>query len=123
MLREPLNPGRGSIVGRVVLKGKSVHVVDAQADSDPELANRSLVRERAFDARRTITARRNAQSESYFCTAVLSSHSPTKQIELVETLLTKPLSPSRIRACSTKYRLARATCPSRWSNRQRLRRF
>jgi two-component system NtrC family sensor kinase len=41
MLREPLNPGRGSIVGRVVLEGKSVHVVDAQADSDPELANRS----------------------------------------------------------------------------------
>ena len=41
MLREPLNPGPGSIVGRVVLEGKSVHVVDAQADSDPELANRS----------------------------------------------------------------------------------
>ena len=41
MLREPLNPGRGSIVGRVVLEGKSVHVVDAQADSDSELANRS----------------------------------------------------------------------------------
>ena len=41
MLREPLNPGRGSIVGRVVLQGKSIHVVDAQADPDPELANRS----------------------------------------------------------------------------------
>ena len=41
MLREPLNPGRGSIVGRVVLEGKSVHVVDAQADADRELANRS----------------------------------------------------------------------------------
>ena len=41
MLREPLNPGRGSIVGRVVLEGKSVHVVDAQADANRELANRS----------------------------------------------------------------------------------
>ena len=41
MQREPLKPGRGSITGRVVLEGKSVHVIDAQADPDPELANRS----------------------------------------------------------------------------------
>ena len=41
MVREPLKPGRGSITGRVVLEGKSVHVIDAQADPDPELANRS----------------------------------------------------------------------------------
>src|SRR5450830_158646 len=41
MQREPLTPGRGSIIGRVVLEGKSVHVIDAQADPDPELANRS----------------------------------------------------------------------------------
>ncbi len=41
MEREPLNPGRESIVGRVVLEGKSVHVVDAQADPDPTIANRS----------------------------------------------------------------------------------
>ena len=40
MLREPLKPGRGSIVGRVVLEGKSVHVVDAKPIR-PELANRS----------------------------------------------------------------------------------
>jgi GAF domain-containing protein len=41
MLREPLKPGRGSIVGRVILDGHSIHLVDAQADPDPELANRS----------------------------------------------------------------------------------
>ena len=41
MFHEPLKPGRGSIVGRVVLEGKSVHAVDAQANSDPDLANRS----------------------------------------------------------------------------------
>ena len=41
MQREPLKPGRGSIVGRVVLDGKSVHLTDLQADPDPELANRS----------------------------------------------------------------------------------
>ena len=41
MFHEPLKPGRGSIVGRAVLECKSVHVVDAQADSDPDLANRS----------------------------------------------------------------------------------
>ena len=41
MQREPLKPGRGSVVGRVVLEGKSVHVIDGQADPEPELANRS----------------------------------------------------------------------------------
>src|ERR1035437_1146921 len=41
MQREPLKPGRGSITGRVVLEGKSVHVIDAQAEPDPEVANRS----------------------------------------------------------------------------------
>ena len=41
MEREPVRPDRGSIVGRVVLEGKSVHVVDSQADPSPELVNRS----------------------------------------------------------------------------------
>ena len=41
MQHEPLKPGRESVVGRVVLEGKSVHVIDAQADPDPEIANRS----------------------------------------------------------------------------------
>ena len=41
MQREPLKPGRGSVVGRVALEGKSVHVIDGQADPEPELANRS----------------------------------------------------------------------------------
>ena len=41
MEHEPLKPGRGSMVGRVVFEGKSVHLIDSQADPDPELANRS----------------------------------------------------------------------------------
>src|SRR5262245_52560902 len=41
MKREPLKPGQGSIVGRVVLEGKSVHVIDGQADPDPNVASRS----------------------------------------------------------------------------------
>jgi signal transduction histidine kinase len=40
MFREPLRPGQGSIVGRVAQAGKSVHVIDGQADPDPELAKR-----------------------------------------------------------------------------------
>src|SRR5262245_4907217 len=40
MFREPLKPGQGSIVGRVAQVGKSVHVIDGQADPDPDLANR-----------------------------------------------------------------------------------
>jgi signal transduction protein with GAF and PtsI domain len=39
--REPLKVDRSSISGRVVLEGKSVHVIDAQADPSPELVKRS----------------------------------------------------------------------------------
>jgi GAF domain-containing protein len=39
--KEPLKPDEGSMVGRVVLRGKSVHLVDSQADPHRELANRS----------------------------------------------------------------------------------
>ena len=41
MQREPVKPGQGSIVGRVVIEGKAVHLIDAQADPHPEIANRS----------------------------------------------------------------------------------
>ena len=41
MEREPLKPDQSSIVGRVVLSGKSVHLVDSQADANAELVNRS----------------------------------------------------------------------------------
>jgi GAF domain-containing protein len=41
MEREPVKADRSSIVGRVVLEGKSVHVIDAQSDQSPELVNRS----------------------------------------------------------------------------------
>ena len=41
MEREPFAPGTGSIVGRVALERKSVHVTDSQLDPNPELANRS----------------------------------------------------------------------------------
>ena len=38
---EPVKADRNSIVGRVVLEAKSVHVIDAQIDPNPELVNRS----------------------------------------------------------------------------------
>jgi len=41
MEREAVNVDRGSIVGRVVLDAKSVHLADSQADPNPELVNRS----------------------------------------------------------------------------------
>src|SRR4029079_17768554 len=45
-LREPIRttrpkPNRGSIVGRVVLERRPIHILDAQADPDPEMAARS----------------------------------------------------------------------------------
>ena len=42
MLREPLKPGRGSLVGRVALEGKSIHILDGQLDPDPKVAKRSV---------------------------------------------------------------------------------
>jgi GAF domain-containing protein len=41
MKREPLSPGPGSIVGRVVSEGKSVHLIDALADPNLDVVNRS----------------------------------------------------------------------------------
>src|SRR5208282_3134261 len=41
MEREPVKLGRDSIAGRVALVGKSVHLIDAQSDPDPEVARRS----------------------------------------------------------------------------------
>ncbi len=41
MEREPIKAGQASIAGRAALAGKSVHVLDAMADPDPEVANRS----------------------------------------------------------------------------------
>ena len=41
MEREQLKADRNSIVGRTLLDGKSTHVIDSQADPNPELVNRS----------------------------------------------------------------------------------
>jgi GAF domain-containing protein len=41
MEREPVGRGPSSIAGRAELAGKSVHLIDAQADPDPEVARRS----------------------------------------------------------------------------------
>ena len=49
MKREPLVPTQGSIVGRVLIEGRSVHIVDAQEDADEEFARRSrLSQTRSF---------------------------------------------------------------------------
>ena len=41
MRREAFRPDRESIVGRVVMEGKAIHLLDAQADPDAVLAQRS----------------------------------------------------------------------------------
>src|SRR5262249_16193414 len=41
MEREPFKVDRSSVTGRVVLDAKSVHIIDSQADPNPELVNRS----------------------------------------------------------------------------------
>ena len=41
MEREPFKVDRTSVVGRVVLDAKSIHLIDSQTDPNPELVNRS----------------------------------------------------------------------------------
>ena len=41
MERHPLQPDRGSVTGRVVLEGKTVHVVDTQSDPEYTLTHRT----------------------------------------------------------------------------------
>ena len=41
MERQPLQPDRGSVTGRVVLEGKTVHVVDTQSDPEYTLTHRT----------------------------------------------------------------------------------
>jgi GAF domain-containing protein len=41
MEREPVSTHPGSIAGRIAQSGKSVHIIDAQADPDPGVASRS----------------------------------------------------------------------------------
>ena len=41
MRRQPLKAGPGSLTGRVAHKGITVHVIDAQLDPSPEVANRA----------------------------------------------------------------------------------
>jgi GAF domain-containing protein len=43
MKREPVEPTHGSMAGRVEAEGKAVHLVDAQADPDEDMARRSRV--------------------------------------------------------------------------------
>jgi two-component system, NtrC family, sensor kinase len=41
MEREPLRPDHGSMPGRVLSEGKWVHIIDSQADPDPQFSNRA----------------------------------------------------------------------------------
>jgi GAF domain-containing protein len=43
MRREPVAPNWGSFVGRVVIEGKPVQVLDVQADPDPDMARRGRI--------------------------------------------------------------------------------
>jgi GAF domain-containing protein len=41
MESQPISPNEGSMLGRVILQAKFVHLIDAQADSQPGIASRS----------------------------------------------------------------------------------
>ena len=59
-LREqPIVPGRGSVLGRVVLEGRTVHVADVQADPQYGLMEQRSIRQISHDAWRSTHARRN----------------------------------------------------------------
>ena len=84
-LREhPIVPGRGSVLGRVVLEGRTVHVADVQAD--PQYG---LMEQRSIGKYRTVLGVPLMREGIPVGVIMLTRYSvrpfTTKQIELVET--------------------------------------
>ena len=81
----PLEPGRGSVVGRVLLTGKTVHVPDVLAD--PEYTYLEIQRRAGFraHARCPSTARRSTDRRSPADAPLEVRPFTDKQIELVTT--------------------------------------
>ena len=88
MFREPLKPGQGSIVGRVAQAGKSVHVIDGQADPDPSWPTDAdpgtSVRPWAYRY-----CAKERLLVSCFCSVASSNHLPTKRSNLLKHLPTR----------------------------------
>ena len=80
-----IEPGRGSIVGRTLLEGKTVHVHDVQADPEYALARRPGRLEIIARPRRSVSCVKERRSASFFCRAPGSNRSPNKQIDLATT--------------------------------------
>ena len=74
-----------SIVGRVVLEGRTVHILDVQADPEYELPEAAEIGGYSYDAGRAIAARRERPSAYDRLAAQAVRPFTDKQIELVTT--------------------------------------
>ncbi len=84
MRREARKPGDGSISGRIALDSKIVHIIDAQADSDAQLANWS----RSGDVRTVLAVplmREGAPIGALLLFRNIVEAFTDKQVELVQT--------------------------------------
>jgi GAF domain-containing protein len=121
MERIALKADDSSIVGRVVLKRKSVHLVDSQADPHRELANRS----RSGNTRTLLGVPLHAKERrlvSCCSSAPLFKRSRITRSRSLKHSPTRRLSPSRMCGCSKPSSNAPASSANRWSSRRRRQR-
>ena len=80
----PIAPGRGTMVGRAALEGKTVHIPDVLADPEYTLHEASKAGGIPHDARRSAAARRKLPIGVLSLTRPSAAPFTDKQIELVD---------------------------------------
>ena len=115
-LEHPLRPDRGSIIGRVALEGRAMHIPDVLAD--PEYQATGYQKVFGYRTNLGVPLMREGTTIGVFSlTRDKVNPFNEKQIELATTFAIKPSSRSRTRGCLRRSSSVRGNSPNRWSNR------